>query len=190
MMNTSTIRTKKGKTIMLQFDVASPRPYSRIQLVSGTKGAALKYPEPARYSQGHEWLSPEEYKAIEAKYTPPIVKKIGEMAKQVGGHGGMDFLMDWRTIDCLRNGLPLDQDVYDAAYLEFYRAAERMVGIASLQFHGCSGFHPRSLENQCSDRYFNGKRRQYWRETVVMTAFFSSSIKSWRGGVKQSITLH
>jgi hypothetical protein len=48
-------------------------------------------------------------------YTPPIVKKMGEMAKQVGGHGGMDFLMDWRTIDCLRNGLPLDMDVYDAA---------------------------------------------------------------------------
>ena len=43
------------------------------------------------------------------------MKKIGEVAKQVGGHGGMDFLMDWRTIDCLRNGLPLDQDVYDAA---------------------------------------------------------------------------
>ncbi|MGG7661038.1 Gfo/Idh/MocA family protein [Dyadobacter sp. BHUBP1] len=115
MMNTSTIRTKKGKTIMVQFDVASPRPYSRIQLVSGTKGAALKYPEPARIAKGHEWLSPEEYKALEIEHTPPIVKKIGEAAKQVGGHGGMDFLMDWRTIDCLRNGLPLDQDVYDAA---------------------------------------------------------------------------
>ncbi|CAG4989863.1 Glycosyl hydrolase family 109 protein 1 [Dyadobacter sp. CECT 9275] len=115
MMNTTTIRTKKGKTIMLQFDVISPRPYSRIQLISGTKGSALKYPLPARYSQGHEWLSDEEFKALEEKYTPPIVKKIGEVAKQVGGHGGMDFLMDWRTIDCLRNGLPLDQDVYDAA---------------------------------------------------------------------------
>jgi len=54
-------------------------------------------------------------KKMEEKYQPPIVKKVGEMAKQVGGHGGMDFLMDWRTIDCLRNGLPLDQDVYDAA---------------------------------------------------------------------------
>lgn len=115
MMNTSTIRTKKGKTIMVQFDVASPRPYSRIQLVSGTRGAALKYPEPARIAKGHEWLSPEEYKTLEIEHTPPIVKKIGEAAKQVGGHGGMDFLMDWRTIDCLRNGLPLDQDVYDAA---------------------------------------------------------------------------
>jgi hypothetical protein len=37
------------------------------------------------------------------------------MAKKVGGHGGMDFLMNWRTIDCLRNSLPLDIDVYDAA---------------------------------------------------------------------------
>ena len=49
------------------------------------------------------------------KYSPPIVKHIGEIAKEVGGHGGMDFIMDWRLIDCLRNGLPLDQDVYDAA---------------------------------------------------------------------------
>jgi len=49
------------------------------------------------------------------KYTPEIVKRVGEMAKKVGGHGGMDFMMDWRLIDCLRNGLPLDQDVYDAA---------------------------------------------------------------------------
>lgn len=114
-MNTSTIRTRKGRTIMLQYDISSPRPYSRIQLVSGTKGIALKYPEPARYAIGHEWLSADEYKALEKKYMPPIVGKMGEIAKQIGGHGGMDFLMDWRTIDCLRNGLPIDQDVYDAA---------------------------------------------------------------------------
>ena len=114
-MNTSTIRTKKGKTIMLQFDVGSPRPYSRNQLVSGTKGIGQKYPEPARYAIGHEWLSAEEYKALEEKYQPPIIKKIGELAKQIGDHGGMDFIMDWRTIDCLRNGLPLEQNVYDAA---------------------------------------------------------------------------
>lgn len=53
--------------------------------------------------------------ALEKEYTPEIVQKVGEMAKQIGGHGGMDFIMDWRLIDCLRNGLPLDQDVYDAA---------------------------------------------------------------------------
>ena len=114
-MNTTTIRTQKGKTIMLQHDVTSPRPYSRIHLVSGTKATALKYPLPGRISTGHEWISEAEMKVLEEKYQPEIVKRIGELAKKVGGHGGMDFLMDWRLIDCLRNGLPLDQDVYDAA---------------------------------------------------------------------------
>jgi hypothetical protein len=114
-MTTSTIRTSLGHTIMVQHDVTSPNVYSRIHKISGTIGAALKYPLPGKISIGDEWVSAEEYKVIEEKYTPEITKKIGEMAKQVGGHGGMDFLMDWRTIDCLRNGLPLDQDVYDAA---------------------------------------------------------------------------
>jgi hypothetical protein len=44
-MNTTTIRTKNGKTMMIQHDVTSPRPYSRIHLVSGTKGIARKWPE-------------------------------------------------------------------------------------------------------------------------------------------------
>ncbi|MFA6944677.1 MAG: Gfo/Idh/MocA family oxidoreductase [Pedobacter sp.] len=114
-MNTTTIRTNRGKTIMIQHDVTSPRPYSRIHLLSGTKGTALKYPSP-KISNSHEgWVSDAEFKALEEKYTPNIVKKVGELAKKVGGHGGMDFLMNWRLIDCLRNGLPLDQDVYDAA---------------------------------------------------------------------------
>ena len=114
-MNTTTIRTYKGRTIMLQHDVTSPRVYTRIHLISGTKGVAMKYPEPGRIATSHEWLDETEMKKLEEKYTPEIVTKIGEMAKKVGGHGGMDFMMDWRTIDCLRNGLPLDQDVYDAA---------------------------------------------------------------------------
>jgi predicted dehydrogenase len=114
-MNTSLIRTSKGKSIMIQHDVTSPRPYSRIHLISGTKGVASKWPSPARIAFGHTWLKEAEFKEYEEKYMPPIVKHVGEIAKKVGGHGGMDFIMDWRLIDCLRNGLPLDQDVYDAA---------------------------------------------------------------------------
>ncbi|HEY0771034.1 MAG TPA: Gfo/Idh/MocA family oxidoreductase, partial [Sphingobacteriaceae bacterium] len=115
-MNTSTIRTSLGKTMMIQHDVSSPRPYSRLHTLSGTKGVAQKYPLPGKIATGHDdWLKPVELKELELKYQPPIVKKIGELAKKVGGHGGMDFLMDWRLIDCLRNGLPLDMDVYDAA---------------------------------------------------------------------------
>jgi hypothetical protein len=114
-MNTTLIRTNKGKSMMVQHDVSTPRPYSRIHLISGTKGAAQKWPGPERIAFGHSWIKPEELKKLQDEYSPPIVKHIGEIAKEVGGHGGMDFIMDWRLIDCLRNGLPLDQDVYDAA---------------------------------------------------------------------------
>jgi hypothetical protein len=114
-MNTTTVRTFNGRTIMVQHDVTSKRPYSRIHMVSGTKGTASKWPLPARISDGHDWLKPEEMGKLEKQFTPEIVVRIGEMAKKVGGHGGMDFMMDWRLIDCLRNGLALDQDVYDAA---------------------------------------------------------------------------
>lgn len=115
-MNTTTIRTQKGNTIMVQHDVTSPRPYSRLHLVSGTKATAQKYPLPGRIAFDHNgWLSEAEYARLEEQYTPAITRRIGDLAKKVGGHGGMDFMMDWRMIDCLRNGLPLDMDVYDAA---------------------------------------------------------------------------
>lgn len=113
-MNTTVVKTKKGKTIMIQHDITSPRPYSRLHVVSGTEGFAQKYPDP-KVAKGHGWMKEEEMNALKEKYTPEIVQKVGELAKQIGGHGGMDFMMDWRLIDCLRNGLPLDQDVYDAA---------------------------------------------------------------------------
>ncbi|MFZ9388525.1 MAG: Gfo/Idh/MocA family protein [Chitinophagaceae bacterium] len=114
-MNTTLVRTQKGKTVMVQHDVSTIRPYSRIHLVSGTKGVAQKWPGPERIAFGHSWLKAEDQKLLQEKYAPPIVRHIGNIAKEVGGHGGMDFIMDWRLIDCLRNGLPLDQDVYDAA---------------------------------------------------------------------------
>ena len=115
-LNTSTIKNSDGSTIMLQHDVSTPRPYSRIHMISGTKAFAQKYPLPAKLAVGHErFMDEAEFKQIEAQYTPNIITQIGEMAKAVGGHGGMDFIMDWRLIDCLRNGLPVDMDVYDAA---------------------------------------------------------------------------
>lgn len=115
-MNVTTIRTVRGKTILQEHDITSEQPYSRIHKLSGTKAVALKYPEPGRIAIEHKrWLDAAEMKALEEKYTPEIVRRIGEMARKVGGHGGMDFMMDWRLVDCLRNGLPLDMNVYDAA---------------------------------------------------------------------------
>lgn len=114
-MNTSIIKTSKGRSIMIQHDVTSPRPYSRIHLVSGTKATAQGFPLPERIATGHKWATEEEFKALQEQYKPEIAKKIGDTAKKFGGHGGMDFMMDWRTVDCLRNGIPFDIDVYDTA---------------------------------------------------------------------------
>jgi hypothetical protein len=114
-VNTSTIRTVKGKTIMLQYNISNPRPYSRLQTIVGTRGITQKYPLPSRIATGEEWLNDQDMSEAVDQYTPKIVKLVGEMAQKVGGHGGMDFLMEWRLIDCLRNGLPPDMDVYDAA---------------------------------------------------------------------------
>lgn len=116
-MNTTIIKTVKGKTIKIQHDVTSPRPYSRIHMLSGTKGFAQKWPRTgiALEPDGHRYLSDDDLKALLKEYEHPIVTEVGEKARQVGGHGGMDFIMDYRLIYCLHHGLPLDQDVYDAA---------------------------------------------------------------------------
>jgi len=116
-MNNTIIKTVNGKTILIQHNVTNPRPYDRIHKLNGTKGYAVKYPEQkiAFDPEAHEFLSPEKFKEITGKYEHPLSKYIGDVARKIGGHGGMDYVMDWRLIYCLRNGFPLDQDVYDAA---------------------------------------------------------------------------
>ena len=115
-MNVSVIRTYRGRTIMVQHDTTSPRPYSRINTVSGTKGILADYPlRVALEPDAHEWMDDKALAALKAKYGHPLWSKSGETAKKAGGHGGMDYLMDLRLCHCLKNGLPLDIDVYDTA---------------------------------------------------------------------------
>ncbi len=125
------ISTEKGKTILIQHNVMTPRPYSRMYQLTGTDGFANKYPvqqycfrSGEQFSEleiDHENLDmhravPSEVKdKLMEEYKHPIHKEIEDVAKKVGGHGGMDYVMDYRLIHCLRNGLPLDMDVYDLA---------------------------------------------------------------------------
>lgn len=113
-MNTSLIKTAKGLTITVKNAVSTPHPYSRINLIAGTKGLFEDYP-PRIYIEGKDkddkWGSLDAWK----QYTHPLWKKEGEIAKKVGGHGGMDYIMLYRLLQCVREGLPPDIDVYDAA---------------------------------------------------------------------------
>ncbi len=114
-LNTSLIKTVQGRTILLQHDVVSPRPYDRLNMISGTKGVFRDYP--ARLylegmAGGERWNPID---SVKAQYEHPLWTNVGELARKLGGHGGMDFIMCYRTIQCLREGLPPDFDVYDAA---------------------------------------------------------------------------
>lgn len=118
-LNTTMIKTALGRSIMVQFNETSPRPYTRHNLIQGTKGIFAGYPNrlviEGETPSVHEWVEGDKLNPYLEKYDHPLWKKMGEMAKKSGGHGGMDFLLLWRVVYCLRNGEPLDQDVYDAA---------------------------------------------------------------------------
>jgi len=123
-MNTSLIKTELGRTIMIQHDVISPRPYSRINALSGTGAAFFDYParlalnNPKDYqldaSGSHDWLKEADMNMMRARFTHPLWKKLAERAKN-SGHGGMDFVMNWRHLDCIRRGATPDSTCYDAA---------------------------------------------------------------------------
>ena len=130
-MTQTLIKTALGKTIYIEHNVTSYRPYDRMYQVIGTDGFANKYPvegyalRPTEQNlkavpnhedlKSHDFVSEATKTELMNKYQHPIQKEIAEKAKKVGGHGGMDFIMDYRLIYCLRNGLPLDMDVYDLA---------------------------------------------------------------------------
>lgn len=120
-MNTTLLKTSLGKTVMLQFDVHTGSPYSRINKVVGTGAVHAGYPsrlyidnpEDLKY-WGHNWLDDEAYGAYKSKYTHPMIKKLKTISQEYKqGHGGMDFVMIYRLITCLNQGVPLDQTVYD-----------------------------------------------------------------------------
>jgi hypothetical protein len=115
-LNNSLIKTSKGRMILVQHDVVTPRPYNRINALAGTKGYHEGYPSRlALADKGHEWLDEKDYNDYKEKYKHPIWAKLKSGIEKYGGHGGMDFVMIYRLIDCFNSGWFLDQDVYDAA---------------------------------------------------------------------------
>lgn len=161
---TTLIRIEGEKVIELQHDVMNPQPYNRLYQLTGTRGFANKYPVEGYAVDAsqlkatgnqpkvddlstHSFMPDEQRKALEEKYESPILKKFGKLAKEVGGHGGMDFVMCARLIYCLQNGLPLDMDVYDLA--EWCAIAE----LSAI-----------SLDNDCSPVTFPDFTRGLWNK--------------------------
>ena len=114
-VNSSLVKTVMGRTILLQHDVVNPRPYSRLNNLQGSKAIFNDYP-PRLYIDGAEggekWTPLAD---VGKKYEHPLWTAVGDLARKNGGHGGMDFVMAYRLVQCMRDGLAPDFDVYDAA---------------------------------------------------------------------------
>ena len=138
-INTCLMHTAQGKTLSLIHNVCTPRPYDRGNLFMGTKGIYRSYPsllmaweEKVGDGGAHKYFDEAKAQKIKEEYRHPFWKVAGEIAKKVGGHGGMDFVMDLRWAYCLQNGLPLDTDVYDlATYSSIVELSERSVNARS-----------------------------------------------------------
>ena len=123
-LNTSIIKTNIGRTVMVQWDETSPRPYSRLNLIQGTKGTLAGFPirialqggVPGATDDHHSWAKGEQLAAIYDQYDHPVYKRLETLAKKMGGHGGMDFIMLYRMVECLKEGIPLDQNVYEGCF--------------------------------------------------------------------------
>ena len=124
-MNNTLIKTAKGRSILVQYDTTSPRPYTRLNLIQGTNGTFAGYPDRIAVEKMPEGMPVDKKNSFHKwdkdlakwhkQFDHPIWKHVEADAKRNGGHGGMDFVMLWRVVYCLRNGLPMDQNVYDAA---------------------------------------------------------------------------
>ena len=115
MVNTL-IKTAKGRSILVQHDVVTARPYNRINMLAGTKAFHVGYPSRLSVKgKGHGYLKEEDYNEYRQRYGHPLWQRLQQEAAKHGGHGGMDFVMLWRLMDCFNKGVALDMDVYDAA---------------------------------------------------------------------------
>ncbi|MCD8284172.1 MAG: Gfo/Idh/MocA family oxidoreductase [Opitutae bacterium] len=141
-VNTTLIKTALGRTIMVQHDVVSPRPYSRINALTGTGATFFDYPprlavdQPKKYGLkakgSHSWLKKDDFEKMNKKFMHPLWKQIGDYAKD-SGHGGMDYIMSYRLLDCIRSGITPDMTVYDtAAWSSIIELSARSVEMGSM----------------------------------------------------------
>ena len=158
-LNTSIVKTDLGRTIMVQWDETSPRPYSRLNLVQGTKGTLAGFPTRVALEGGvdggtnnhHSWAQGEQLAKIYEKYEHPLYVRLGEVSKKMGGHGGIDFMMLFRIVECLRQGQPLDQNLYEGCF-----------------WSAVSPLSERSVASGGSPQLFPDFTRGNWKDTAPL----------------------
>tara|TARA_B100001989_G_scaffold234441_1_gene195033 strand:- start:212 stop:1264 length:1053 start_codon:yes stop_codon:yes gene_type:complete len=161
-INTSIIQSTYGKTIMIQWDETSPRPYTRHNLIQGTLGTLAGFPTRVFFDSKENalsidhlpWIEGEDLSDIYEKYDHPLYKKLNKETAD-SGHGGMDGIMMYRLIECLQKGLPLDQNVYEGAF-----------------WSAVTPLSAKSVDSGGNPQYFPDFTRGKWKNTEPLGIIF------------------
>ena len=119
---TTLISCANGQTIILSHDCTLPRPYSRRNVVRGTKGCwyedgHMMYIEGETPQPERHWTHVgESDERLLKEYRHPLWKAYDEFGQR-GGHDGMDYLVLRAFIEAIQNHTPVPIDVYDTAAL-------------------------------------------------------------------------
>jgi len=112
---TSTLKTAKGKTIVLNYDMQLPRPYDNRWMAQGTLGIYREQPSTVyltgKSPEYHQW---EEFKPYWDKYMHPWWKDESRVG---GGHGGVDKLELSLFVDAVKGKAQTPIDVYDSVVM-------------------------------------------------------------------------
>lgn len=116
-INITLLRSRHGRTVTLQYDTVTPRPYSRMQTVCGSRGYISKYPLPMLSIESNgvtrEYRGRELDQLLE-DYRHPWQLRYEADAAAAGVTNLMNYIMDRRLIDCLREGAQPDITVREA----------------------------------------------------------------------------
>jgi predicted dehydrogenase len=124
---TTLMETENGQTITLKYCTAAPTAYELGPDLKGTRGGVV--PAMHRYFVNLDTFSDGKARNLAhftngmepQQYNHPFWGRWSQVSGSFetpgGRHGNGDTIMNHRVIECLRLGLPMDMDVYDAAAL-------------------------------------------------------------------------
>lgn len=116
-MTITTLRSYRGKTLVIQLDTMSARPEERSCLISGEKGSITTQPlKIAKIANTRaQWLPEADVSKLATRYANPVWTENKALLQHASAKEAMDILLHHRIAHCLQRGLSMDSNVYEAA---------------------------------------------------------------------------
>jgi len=114
---TTVVKTQRGKTIVINYDMQLPRPYDNRWMIQGTLGIYNEQRDSiylsGRSRKFHQW---EPFAPYQAEFEHSWWKTMGNKGRKYG-HGGTDYLELDQFLNAVRYKAPTPISVYDSVIM-------------------------------------------------------------------------